>query len=143
MLLFGKQFFNDKKHTSVLFSSMEHIISTCCFDAPLYIKTHTFLFVYAQFVFSFYFYFKSCNESYLNLIFLYIIDFWADLYWLFPRHTKRCRYLMNVNFFIKTYNPSQKRICSGISINRTLYKADIFFRQTIYLGTDEFTVKIL
>ena len=80
---------------------MEYIISTCCFDAPLYIKTHTFLFVYAQFVFSFYFYFKSCNESYLNLIFLYIIDFWADLYWLFPRHTKRCRYLMTVNFLLK------------------------------------------
>ena len=32
---------------------------------------------------------------------------------------------------------------SGISIKRTLYKADIILRRTVYLGTDGFRVKLL
>ena len=32
---------------------------------------------------------------------------------------------------------------SGISIKQILYKADISLRQTVYLGTDGFTVKLL
>ena len=32
---------------------------------------------------------------------------------------------------------------SGISIKRTLYKADISLIGTVYLGTDGFTVKLL
>ena len=39
--------------------------------------------------------------------------------------------------------PKDRYMYSGISIKRTLYKADISLKRTVYLGMDGFTVKLL
>ena len=43
MLLYSDHSFNDEKNTSVLTISIEYIISTKCFDAPLFQNLHIYL----------------------------------------------------------------------------------------------------
>ena len=52
VLLYGNHSFNDEKNTSILTASIEYIISTKRFDAPLISKL-THLLVYVQFIFCF------------------------------------------------------------------------------------------
>ena len=47
VLVFGENSFNDVKNTSVLTASIEYILSTKCFDVPLYQNWHLPIYLYA------------------------------------------------------------------------------------------------
>ena len=49
VLLFSDNSFNDPKNTSVLTASIEYIISTKRFDAPLYQNRHLSICLYAAY----------------------------------------------------------------------------------------------
>ena len=52
-------------------------------------------------------------------------------------------YQSAVMLFVYPITEQYKGNNSGISIKRTLYKADISLRRIVYLGTNGFTVKLL